>query len=241
MLPFSPEIQQRLLAAVLVTLIFAALARQLRSVTRGGAVAGFTTTFVIFLALGARGFLVVASVFALASLTTRLAYSRKQRLGTAESKHGRRAVQVFANLGVASVVALASLVLTRHLLAVAAIGALCEAAADTVASECGQAWSDRVYSISSMQRVATGTDGGVSVAGTLCGISGAVVVALIAHTGHLLTLHETWAAAGGGALGMIADSLLGATLQMRGLMNNDGVNLVSTVIAAAFTVVLLIA
>jgi uncharacterized protein (TIGR00297 family) len=95
--------------------------------------------------------------------------------------------------------------------------------------------------ITTMQRAPTGTDGGVSVAGTLCGIAAAVVVALIARTGQLISLHETWAAAGGGALGMIADSLLGATLQMRGVMNNDGVNLVSTALAAVFTALLLIA
>jgi uncharacterized protein (TIGR00297 family) len=115
------------------------------------------------------------------------------------------------------------------------MGALAEAAADTVASECGQAWSDRVWMITDMKRVATGTDGGVSVAGTLCAIVAAVVVALVARAGHLISPHETWAAAGGGVLGMLADSVLGATAQMRGWMNNDSVNLVSTAVAAAVT------
>lgn len=221
------------MTAVIVTLLFAALARWFRGVTRGGAVAGFITTCLIFVALGASGFWVVASVFALASLTTRVAYARKQRLGTAESRQGRRAVQVFANLSIATVCALVSLATGKHLWAVMATAALAEAAADTVASECGQAWSDSVYLITSMKRVATGTDGGVSVVGTFCAIAAALVIAGVACAGKIISPHEMFAAAAGGALGMLADSVLGATVQRRGWLNNDGVNLVSTAIAAA--------
>ena len=239
MLPFLPEIQHRVVTAVIVTLLFAVLARRFRAVTRGGAVAGFITTCLIFVALGANSFYVVLSVFALASLTTRVAYARKQRLGTAESRKGRRAAQVLANLSVATLCAVLSPITGKHIFAVMAFGAACEAAADTVASECGQAWSDRVYMITSMRRVATGTDGGVSVVGTLCAIVAAVMVALVARAGHLISPHETWAAAGGGVLGMLADSVIGATVQSRGWMNNDAVNLVSTAVAAGVTAALL--
>ena len=138
-------------------------------------------------------------------------------------------------MSIATVCAVGSFVTGKQVWAVMAIGALAEAAADTVASECGQAWSDSVYLITSMKRVATGTDGGVSAVGTLCAIAAAAVVAMVAWAGGIISLHEILAAAGGGALGMIADSLLGATLQRRGWLNNDGVNLVSTAIAAAVT------
>lgn len=223
------------MTAVLVTLIFAALARRVRGVTLGGAVAGFITTCLIFVALGANSFFVVLSVFALASLSTRAAYSRKVSLGTAESRRGRRAVQVLANLSMATICAAVSFSTGAHLWAVMSMGALAEAAADTVASECGQAWSDHVYLITSMRRVAVGTDGGVSVAGSLCAVVAAVVVALVARAGHIVSWREMFAAAGGGVLGMLADSVLGATVQRRGWLNNDAVNLISTAVAAAVT------
>lgn len=235
MLPFSPAIQHRAVTAVIVTVLFAVLARRFRAVTRGGAVAGCITTCLIFVALGGNSFFVVLAVFALASLTTRLAYSRKQRLGTAESKQGRRAAQVLANLSIATLFAVLSPITGKHIFAVMAFGAAAEAAADTVASECGQAWSDRVYLITSMRRVSTGTDGGVSAVGTLCAIVAAIIIALVARAGHLISPHETWAAAGGGVLGTLFDSVLGATAQARGWMNNDAVNLISTAVAAVAT------
>lgn len=239
MLPFLPEIQHRVMTAVIVTFMFAVFARRLQAVTRSGAVAGFITTCLIFVALGANSFYVVLSVFALASLTTRVGYARKQRLGTAESRKGRRAAQVLANLSIATFCAVLSPITGRHIFAVMTFGAACEAAADTVASECGQAWSDRVYLVTTMKRVATGTDGGVSVAGTVCAIVAAVIVALVARAGHLISPRETWAAAGAGVLGMLFDSVLGATVQARGWLNNDAVNLISTAIAAGVAAAML--
>jgi uncharacterized membrane protein len=48
-----------------------------------------------------------------------------------------------------------------------------------------------------------------------------------------------WIAYGGGVFGLFFDSLLGATLERRGWLNNDAVNFLSTASAAAFALGLL--
>ena len=58
-------------------------------------------------------------------------------------------------------------------------GALAEAAADTVSSECGQAFSDRARLITTFEEVAAGTDGGVSLVGTLTGACAALLVSAV--------------------------------------------------------------
>jgi uncharacterized membrane protein len=48
-----------------------------------------------------------------------------------------------------------------------------------------------------------------------------------------------WIAGAGGLFGLFFDSLLGATLERRGWLNNDAVNFLSTISAAAFALVVL--
>src|SRR5579871_3943532 len=94
-----------------LTLAFAIAARFMRAVTLGGAIAGAVISFVLFVAAGPGAFLALVTVFVLAWITTRLGYARKQRLGTAEAKEGRRTSQVLANLAVAGATGLLAAVL----------------------------------------------------------------------------------------------------------------------------------
>jgi uncharacterized protein (TIGR00297 family) len=188
----------------------------------------------------------------LAYVATRFGRMRKEQLGTAERRHGRSASQVAANLGIAMLVsndfvqsALANSGLAVRLAEapgiffVAGLAALAEAAADTISSEIGQVLGGRPRMITTLRSVDPGTDGAISLAGTLAGIAAA---ALIAAAG-------AWAVGGGMAsfsiatagavLGLLIDSLLGATAERRGQLNNDTVNFLSTTSAAAFALTLL--
>lgn len=219
--------------AGLLTLAFALLARQMRGVTNSGALVGAVSCFVLYLGGGPAAFVALVSVFALAWITTRLGYQRKQKLGTAERREGRKGSQVLANLGVATACAAFSLVgshRTLFLLAMAA--ALSEAAADTVSSEIGQAYGENARLITTWSSVPPGTDGGVSLLGTLAGALAAGVVSSVYFLGGSLPLRWLPISAGAGILGMVADSFLGALLERRRLVNNDSVNFLGTLIAA---------
>ena len=86
----------------LLTVAFALLAHRIRGVTTWGAIAGAISCFVLYLGGGLSAFVALITVFALAWITTRLGYQRKQLLGTAERRDGRKGSQVLANLGVAT-------------------------------------------------------------------------------------------------------------------------------------------
>ena len=192
-------------------------------------------------------------VFLLSFVATRMGRERKERLGTAEKRTGRTAAQVAANLGFAALVCegLVQSSMTNTgwfvlnpaspmpLFAVG-LAALAEAAADTVSSEIGQVLGGRPRMITTLRAVEPGTDGAVSVAGTLAGMIAAGVVAgvgTVAMRGGLAMLAASWA---GAIFGLFFDSVLGATMERRGWLNNDAVNFLSTASAAGFAVGLLI-
>ena len=115
---------------------------------------------------------------------------------------------------------------------VAMMAALAEAAADTVSSECGQALRGEARLITTFERVSAGTDGGVTLAGTLSGAVAAALVAVVAVFGGILPSRWFWIATLAGVLGMLVDSYLGALCERRGWMGNDAVNFTSTLFSA---------
>jgi uncharacterized protein (TIGR00297 family) len=111
--------------------------------------------------------------------------------------------------------------------------ALAEAAADTVSSELGQATRQRARLITTWEDVPAGTDGGVSAIGTLGGIGAALVVSAVCTLSGLVPWRCLAIVMTAAVVGMLADSFLGAWLERRHLLNNDAVNFLSTVLAAA--------
>jgi len=222
----------RLTTAIAVTIGFALLARALRGVNGSGMAAGGAACFLLFAAAGPVAFAALAALFLLTWVTTRLGYRRKQQKGLAEPREGRNAKQVLANLGVAAGSA-AAFAASRHPgFVLASIAALAEAATDTVASEVGQSSSDSAILVTSWQRVPAGTDGGITLAGTLAGTMAGLAVSAIAGLGGLLPWSAVWIAAAAGFAGMVLDGCLGATLQRRGWIDNETVNLIATLASA---------
>jgi len=125
----------------------------------------------------------------------------------------RDAGQVWANGGVAGVIVLLQFFVPDERLFVAYLGALAAAAADTWGTEVGVLGRGVVVSIARFRRVNPGTSGGISVAGTLGAVAGASCVA----AAGMFRTPAPWAAACAsviaGIAGMLADSLVGGTLQ----------------------------
>ncbi|AXC11105.1 hypothetical protein ACPOL_1763 [Acidisarcina polymorpha] len=236
---------------------FGALVWLLRAATPLAAVTGFLLTSCMYLGTVEQpsggwehtALLLGLALFVLAFAATRFRRSQKEQRGLAESRRGRGASQVAANMGAAAFAALPclaspsllshSLTFARPILFTALIAALAEAAADTVSSEIGQAVGGQPRLLTSLKAVAPGTDGGITVAGSLAGCAAAAFVVLISMPTLRLNPRQAaiaWIAA---IVGLFADSLIGATLERQGWLNNDLVNFLSTTIAALIVLALM--
>lgn len=224
----------RLLEALLVTGAFAVAAYLLAMISLGGAFGGLVVGTLVYLSLGWPGFGVLALFVVGASVLTRLGYSIKSGRGAAEAGRGRRGWRnALANCGVAVVLAaLAALTGRPEVLTAAFVAALAAAFADTAESEVGTLSGRRPVLLSSLRPVAPGTDGAVSLTGTLAGLAAA---ALAAGFGYAVGL------VGGGvgvlivALagfgGTLVDSYIGAVAPKVG---NELTNVICTLSAAIF-------
>jgi len=216
--------------------------------TPGGLVAACAVGAGVTWGLGWPGLALLFAFFLTGSVLTQLA----ERRGPS-----RNARQVLANGGVALVAALLGSW-------VGAAGAIAAAAADTWATEIGAYSPFPPLLITSGRRVTRGTSGGITALGTLGGVAGAFTIAWLAHVLGPQGMAPGFAIlTGAGVLGMLADSVLGATLQgkyecpacdarfergntvchepvrlARGWrwLDNDGVNLAATLVGAAAAV-----
>lgn len=246
---------------VALSVLLGIVALKLRAVTPGAAAAGTVITASIMFSTVTFPYLpwqtALIPVLAVAMLTflaTRLGRGQKERMGTAEKRQGRSASQIAANMGMAALVSddlVQSWLIDTHWFSRATVvpmplfavglAALAEAAADTVSSELGQVLSSSPRMITTLRKAEPGNDGAISFGGTL---AGGVAAAIVAAAGSL-AMHGGWSMMAlswsGGVFGLFFDSLLGATLERRGWLNNDAVNFLSTASAAVFALGMMLA
>lgn len=192
---------------------------------------GFVVGVVTYTCLGPRGFAVLALFVVGGSALTRLGYRSKQSRGVAQSCGGRRGARnALANCGVALLCALLAAILPSEIFAAAFVASLGAAFADTAESEVGQIARRTPRLVTNLRKVPPGTDGAVSMPGTLAGLAAAGITVLLGLALGLVggpgaALLVTCAA----FLGTVADSLLGALAPRAG---NELTNVLCTLVAA---------
>lgn len=198
--------------------------------------------------LGWRGYVVMAFYFVVGSAVTRVGLAEKEAAGIAEKRSGARGPEnVWGSALIATFCALAAYTVGLNpdlateglagLLILGYVASMSTKLADTCASEIGKAYGKRTFLITTFQPVPRGTEGAVSLEGTLAGLVAAAAIAVLGWAVGLITPL-------GIAISVIAafiatnfESLIGATLQTQyRWLTNEMVNIVNTFIGAVVAV-----
>jgi uncharacterized protein (TIGR00297 family) len=178
-------------------------------------------------------FLLLLSFYLLGSGFTRYKYARKQELRIAQSRGGVRGYKnVYSNSLVPLALAVLYGVYGSEIFAFAFLGSVATATGDTLASEIGETARSIPRMITTFRPVEPGVDGGVTLLGEAASVFGSLSTGILAVATGMAGAGGLAAALLGGFLGTNFDSLLGATLQSRGLLSNNGVNLFATLFGA---------
>jgi len=214
-----------------INLALAAAAWAAGGVRRSGVIAGILLGTALYAFGGFPGFAPLLTFFALGTAATKLGHARKAALSLAQEQGGRRgAVEALANVSAGTLFAFLALA-TPHaaLFAIALAAAFATAAADTVSSEIGQAFGRRHLLATTFRPVPVGTDGAVSLEGTLAGIAASALVALTAVAVGLVDRSGALVVVLAACAGNYFESVLGATLEHRLGLSNAAVNFANTV------------
>ena len=220
--------------ALVVNLVLSGAALAVRGVDRSGAVVGTLLGTALWTLLGWQGFTLLFAFFALGTAATKVGYEAKARARLAQEKGGRRGARNALAKTTVPVLCALFAATTPHpgLFALAAAAAFATAAADTVSSEIGQVYGRRTFLLTTLRPVPRGTQGAVSLEGTLAGLAAALAVAGLGAAVGLYPLPGVAIVTVAALVATTLESLLGATLEKRGLLDNESVNFLNTLFGA---------
>lgn len=257
-----PPILLQILIATGLAGILCVIAFYKKWLDAGGAIAATIMGAVIWLAGGWFTTLPMLFFFVSGSIFSKLP-NKKQTITDAKQSKARDYIQVLCNGGIASVCLLFWIIYQESFWLLAYCASLSISTCDTWSSELGVRFGGKVVDIIGFKALPAGISGGVSAFGSLAGLVGSVLMAILCCVMFHLPFVEALIIAAAGFAGMLLDSLLGSRLQARyrmnngnqaefllqkkdgrlekGLvwMNNDAVNILSNFLVTALAILLL--
>lgn len=226
----TPAFARGLAIGAAVNLVLALAAYATKGVGRAGAAVGILLGTTIWAFGGGAAFALLFAFFVLGTAATKLGYARKSAAGIAQEKGGRRGPG--NALSKTSIPALAAVFAATTdfpaLFALALAGSFATAAFDTVSSEVGKAYGRRTYLITTLRSVPRGTDGAVSLEGTASGVAAALLVGGLGAALALYPVAGIFVVVLAAFVATTLESVVGATLEKRGLLDNEAVNFLNS-------------
>jgi uncharacterized protein (TIGR00297 family) len=200
--------------------------------------------------LGWQGYLVMMFYFLAGSLVTRIGMAEKEALGIAEKRSGARGPEnVWGSALIGAFCALGIFLLTWNgsadaqnwvpLLKLGYVASIGTKLADTCGTEIGKAYGQRTFLITTLKAVPRGTEGAVSLEGTVAGVIGSILLAALACAVGLITPIGIVLCAIAAFVATNIESLIGATIEGKfGWLTHDVVNVLNTLIGAIVAILL---
>jgi uncharacterized protein (TIGR00297 family) len=214
--------------------------------TPSGLINAWGLGVVIWGTLGWRGYAVVMFYFLVGSAVTRIGMAQKEAEGIAEKRGGARGPEnVWGSALMAMVCALGVAAIEfgwldaswRSLLLLGYVASFATKLSDTTASEVGKAYGKSTFLITTLKPVARGTEGAISLEGTMAGIIGGMVIGLVAYSLGLITLPGVVICVIAAFVATNLESVIGATLQHKfDWLTNELVNVINTIIGAVVAI-----
>jgi len=184
-----------------------------------------------------RGYTTCVMYLVCGSLVTKIKKRQKEKEGIAEARGGARGPEnVWGSaLTAAGCAILGTLVPQwQPALVVGFVASLATKLSDTTASEIGKAYGKTTYLITTLRQVPRGTEGAVSLEGTVAGVGGSIVITAYACA---IGFIPWWPAAPACLVAAFVattfESYLGATVQGRiGFLTNEVINFINTLVGA---------
>jgi len=230
-----------LILAFVINAVLAIGTYYAKQISRTGAIAGFAVGALIYFCTDWRGYVVLVAFFILGTLVTKIKYKDKAEKGIAQEDEGRRGARhAIANCSASMLLAVFAYwsfrmddMATATLLMVGFTGAFATALSDTASSEIGQAYGKTTILLTSFKRVPPGTEGAVSLEGTVAGIIGSLVLAVIGYaTGIVPGWQAIVAVVTAAFIGNTLESIIGSTIEQLSFVTNEVTNFINTVIGA---------
>lgn len=235
------------LISFVLALALAVAVYKFRLLTKSGCVGSFAIGFCIG-ALGSVWWLALLIIFAVIGFAvTLVGFEKKKEKGIQEGEHGERSYKNILGVAIPPLlIAILNLIFGNNenswMFSIAYIATIAVAGADTAASELGVK-DQKVWLITNFKRVEPGTDGGISLYGTLISVTASFAVSVLGYLFIFNTL-DLWVLVPAvcGIIGCFADSYLGATLESWGYIskyvNNCSTGIIGGVLAILFCLLL---
>ncbi|NJE07789.1 DUF92 domain-containing protein [Thermococcus sp. M39] len=162
-------------------------------------------------------------------LSTKYKYSEKLRSGIAQERKGIRSWGNVLGNGLGAVIFVILEYITRQdFLWAATFASIATANADTLASELGKVLGKEPRMITNFKPAKPGANGAISIQGEIFALVGAMTIGVIAMVVTQYKWQIFLATLLGGFIGCNIDSIVGATLENKGIVDNNGTNFIAT-------------
>ncbi|MEN3037608.1 MAG: DUF92 domain-containing protein [Candidatus Kryptonium sp.] len=200
--------------AFLLGFLISSVSYRLKFLSLNGSAATFLLAVIIFGVGGWKWTVPILTFFILSSLISKIGKERRKKFDLIFEKTSTRDIyQVFANGGIAGIIAIVYHFYPNEIFYYAYLASISAATFDTWATEIGTLFSSKPRLITTLKPVEPGTSGGVSLKGTIGGVVGSILIFLSASFWIELGFFKFLIIVFAGIVGSFIDSFLGATIQ----------------------------